>query len=110
MNLMKKSVFLLVVFGMFFVSVTSAHASMVSTSEVLSQTERAQLADMLEREDVKNQLIEMGVDPASALMRIEQMTDEELVQINGKLAELPAGAGISTTDLLLIIILVILLF
>ncbi len=82
---------------------------MVSTSDILLQSERVQLVNMLEREDVQRQLMELGVDPESSLMRVEQMTAEELAQLNGHLSELPAGAGIGTTDLLLIIILIILL-
>ncbi len=82
---------------------------MVSTSDILLQSERVQLVNMLEREDVQRQLMELGVDSESSLMRVEQMTAEELAQINGRLSELPAGAGIGTTDLLLIIILIILL-
>jgi len=109
MFLIKKSLLLLSVLGILLLSITSAQAAMVSTSEVLLQIERAQVVNMLEREDVQQQLIELGVDPESSLMRVEQMTTEELAQLNGHLSELPAGAGIGTTDLLLIIILIILL-
>jgi len=109
MFLIKKSVLLLSILGVLLLSITSAQAAMVSTSDILLQSERVQLINMLEREDVQRQLIELGVDPESSLMRVEQMTIEELAQINGRLSELPAGAGIGTTDLLLIIILIILL-
>jgi len=109
MFLIKKSVLLLSILGVLLLSITSAQAAMVSTSDILLQSERVQLVNMLEREDVQRQLIELGVDPESSLMRVEQMTIEELAQINGRLSELPAGAGIGTTDLLLIIILIILL-
>ena len=109
MFLIKKSVLLLSVLGILFISIASVQAAMVGTSEILLQTERDQLVNMLEREDVQQQLIELGVDPESSLMRVEQMTAEELAQINGHLSELPAGAGIGTTDLLLIIILLLIL-
>jgi hypothetical protein len=110
MCLEKKSVLLLIITGLLFLSLGSAQASMVSTADIVSQKEqRAQLVNMLKREDVKNQLMEMGVDYTSARERVEQMTDKELDELNGKLADLPAGAGVSTTNLLLIIILLILL-
>ena len=109
MFLIKKSVLLLSIFGVLFLSMTSAQAAMVSTSEILLQTERVQLVNMLEREDVQQQLVELGVDLESSLKRVEHMTDEELMQLRGHLSELPAGAGIGTTDLLLIIILLLIL-
>jgi len=84
-------------------------AVMVSTEGAIGKVERAQFVTMLEREDVKQQLIEMGVDPADALERVSQMTDQEVAELNGKIAQLPAGAGVSTVELLLIIILIILI-
>ena len=88
----------------------SAQAAMVSTSEILADSNRAVLLENLERKDVQQQLIEMGVDPQSAIKRVESMSDEEVAEINGQLETLPAGAGrISTVELLLIIIIIILL-
>jgi hypothetical protein len=107
MFLIKKSVLLLSVLGVLFASIASSQAAIVSTSEILIQSERTQLVNMLERKDVQQQLIELGVDPESSLMRVEQMTDEELAQLKGQLGVLPAGIG--TTNLLLIIILLVLL-
>lgn len=109
MFLIKKSVLLLSVLGILFLSIASAQAAMVSTSEILLQSERTQLVNMLEREDVQQQLVELGVDPESSLKRVEHMTAEELALLNGRISELPAGAGIGTTDLLIIIILILLL-
>ena len=86
-----------------------ARADRVGTGEILRQQERTRLSDMLDRGDVKQQLIEMGVDPTFAKARVEQMTDAEIAQLDGKISNLPAGAGIGTTELLLIIIILILL-
>ena len=41
--------------------------------------------------------------------RVEQMTEAEIASLQGKINELPAGAGIGTLELLLIIIILILL-
>ncbi len=109
MTLLKKWGLLTVLVGIFLMPLMPVHAGMVSTDEVFRQQDRAQLADMLEREDVQKQLIEMGVDPVAAKARVQHLTDEEVAQLNGKIAELPAGAGVSTTHLLLIIIILILL-
>lgn len=109
MSLLRKSGLSLGVLGMLLVLMVPAQAEMISTHDALYQRERAQLVEMIQREDVRQQLIEQGVDPASALARVDQMTDEEIAQLDGRVSELPVGAGISTVQLLLIIIIIILL-
>ena len=84
-------------------------AAMVETPEMILQSERVELITMLEREGVQRQLIELGVDHQAALARVNQMTHEEIATLNGKIADLPAGAGISTLDLVLVILLLVLL-
>lgn len=109
MTWFRKSGLLITLLGMLLTSMTAAQAGMVSTHEVLHQRDRAELMHMLEREDVQRQLTDLGVDPGSARARVDQMTDEEIAQLNGRITELPVGAGISTVTLLLIIIIIILL-
>jgi TolA-binding protein len=85
-------------------SVSSSFAAMVPTADL------RQLASSLDRRnDVKAQLIELGVDPVDATKRVNQMTDRQISSLQGEIAKLPTGAGISTTNLLLIIIVLILL-
>lgn len=92
-----------------FMQMSSAQAAMVNNSEVVKHLDRTQIVSMLERKDVQKQLTGMGVDPVAALARVDQMSDQEIAQLNGHLNELKAGAGVSTVQLLLIIILVILI-
>lgn len=87
---------------------TSAQAAMVSTTDALTEINRTELHDALGRNDVQQQLVEMGVDPEIAIQRVDSMTDEEIARVNGQLEALPAGAGINTVELLLIIIILIL--
>ncbi len=108
MSLLKKSGIWLSLLGILFIQ-TSAHAGMVGTSELLLQSERAQLVDMMERKDVQEKLMEMGVDHELSMSRVNQMTDEEIAELSDYFGELPVGAGLSTVDLLIIVILVILL-
>ena len=98
-----------ILLGMLATYLSPAQAAMETTASALGGADRAQLTTMLEREEVQQQLVEMGVDPADALARVDQMTDEEVLQMNEKIAELPAGAGVSTVSLLLIIILILIL-
>ena len=109
MRLSKKWGLVIGLFGMLLISITSVQAGMVGNDIILDQRERSRLVDLLEREDVQQQLVELGVDPVSARERVKQMTDEEVAQLNGRITELPAGGGIGVVELLLIIIIIILL-
>lgn len=77
--------------------VPAAKASMVSTDAVLqSQTiehTRDKLDSLLARDDVRSELVRLGVDPKMAEERINGMTPSELEQFRDNVAELPAGAG-----------------
>ena len=108
MFLRNKLTFQLGLLGMMFL-MSSAHAGLISTDEALKADARTQIVQTLERQDVQQQFISLGVDPASALARVNTMTDTEISQLNGRLADLPAGAGVSTVDLLLIIIIILLI-
>jgi len=109
MLILKKSAVWLSILGLLLIHMATAQAEVVGTAEVLSDSKRTQLVNMLERKDVQQQLIEHGVDPIASLARVNEMTDEELVQLNGHIDELIVGAGVSTVELLLIIILLILI-
>lgn len=108
MSLLKKSGIWLCILGIICMH-TSVHAGMVDTSELLLHSERSQWVDMLEREDVQQKLMEMGIDHELSVSRVNQMTNEEIAQLNDHFSELPVGAGLTTVELLLIIILIIVL-
>ncbi len=93
---------------MLLIHMAAAQAAMTGTAETLSDSRRTQLVNMLERKDVQQQLIARGVDPGASLARVNEMTDAELLQLSGHIDELTAGAGVSTVELLLIIIILIL--
>ena len=87
-----------------------AHAAMVGTVELLTTTpDRTELVNKLQNQEIQQQLIRRGVDPAAAMKRVNQMTEAELASLQGKIDQLPAGAGVSTVELLLIILLIVLL-
>ena len=74
-----------------------AQAKMVTTDQVIEQTslsdDRERVRDFLAREDVRQQMIRLGVDPDEAASRIDSLSDEEIQQIAGRMDELPAGEG-----------------
>lgn len=91
-------------------SMSPAYAAMVPTVQFTAEPERALLvSDMDRRQQVEQQLIALGVTPADAQERVRQMSSQQISSLPKHIADLPAGAAVSTTELLLIVILVILL-
>lgn len=88
-----------------------ANAAIVGTDQIVAETEldaqRAELNELLLRDDVRQQLIDMGVDVEHVQERIDHMTASELAQLDGKMEELPAG-GVLGAVLAVILILILL--
>ena len=74
---------------------TPAHAGLVGTGEVIAQQQgslaRTQVLDALARDDVKAQLVALGVDPADAAARVAALNDEEMQALATRMQDLPAG-------------------
>ena len=89
----------------------SANASVISTSELLSaqqsQQQRAYVLEMLDRQEVQEQLVELGVQPDDAKERVAGMTDDEVQTMAQNLDELPAGSGIVGVLAFVLIVLLI---
>lgn len=75
-----------------------AQAALVGTDQVIQSTEadfeRARLAAMLGREDVRQRMQAMGVDPDEAASRLDGLSDAEVEQVAARLDQMPAGQGI----------------
>ena len=76
----------------------TASAAVVGTRAVMMQVERAdtvaRVQAALDREVVQQQLVAHGVDIDAAKARVAALSDAELRQLDGRLAQLPAGAGL----------------
>lgn len=72
-----------------------ALAGLVETEQVIAEravrTDRARVVDFLLREDVRAQLVRLGVDADEAVARVAALSDAEVQQISGRLDTLPAG-------------------
>ncbi len=75
-----------------------AGAAMVSTDQALAtlsgDADRATVLSFLARGDIRNQMVQMGVDPDEATERVAGLSDEEIQNIAGHIDELPAGEGV----------------
>lgn len=90
-----------------------AQAGIVSTEEVVSEqtlaAEREQLLETLDREEVRAQLEDYGVDAEQAQDRVAAMTDAEVLELQAGLDQAIAGGDGGVTTLLLVLIIIILL-
>lgn len=85
-----------VMLGCFLITSTNvAFARVVGTDQYLSATDRGQqlarVVGLLDREDVRGQLVALGVDPLEAKARVAALSDQELNLMTTKLDQLPAG-------------------
>ncbi|MCP4187858.1 MAG: PA2779 family protein [Gammaproteobacteria bacterium] len=96
--------------SLLWLAMAPAYAAMVTTHEIAAESTPATMMNgNAQRQHVQQQLIELGVEPAIAVDRVNQMSGQQIASLQGQISKLPAGAGVSTTDLLLIIILLVLL-
>lgn len=76
----------------------AAQAALISTDKVVTaeqqQDARAKLNTFLSREDVRNQMQSLGVSPEEAKARVAALSDEEVMQLQGKIDGMPAGEGV----------------
>ena len=96
----RKFIIVLIVFQFFIVSglIPAARASLVPTQTLIAaeaeESTRAQIQAMLSRDDVRTELIRLGVEPDMAGERIAALTPSELQQLQHHMDELPTGAGV----------------
>ncbi len=89
----------------------TASAGMVQTDVIvdhaLAEQGRAKIMALVNRDDVRAQLETRGVTTEQAQARVDALTDDEAMQIAGKLDQLPAGGDILGTAVLIFIVLLV---
>lgn len=95
---LRKTVSLLLVTTMLSLGVSApGYATMLGTDDIIAgdaaQQERDYVKELLQRDEIQNQLISLGVDPLDAEQRVDAMTEQEIQTLVSQLEELPAGAG-----------------
>jgi hypothetical protein len=94
---LRRSVALALAALMFLITgpIDSARAALVTTEQAIAPgvqvNARARVAAFLAREDVRQQMVALGVDPAEAMGRVASLSDAEVQKIAGHLDRLPAG-------------------
>jgi hypothetical protein len=92
---------------MFFTQIAPLQAAMLGNQTLMTEITRADIIASLDQAKVQNLLVSNGVDPQAAKLRIQQMSDDELAQLQRDFQQLPAGAGAAGTIALIFIILLI---
>ena len=109
MKSFKRTLTLILSLSLISLSFGQAQASIVANDQVIHQiqqdNDKTALLQTIHRADVQEQLLSMGVNTSDIESRINQMTQEEIAQLNLQLNELPAGG-----DVLGIIVLVFIVF
>jgi len=86
----------------------TAMAGMIGNTAIMAQseqgTERQALIQQLQRSEVREQLLSMGVQPEAVERRIQQLSETEVAQLNQQIANAPAGSGV--IELLVLVFLV----
>lgn len=96
----------IVSFLMLITFLQSASAGLVGTSSL--QPGYQPYTDVLKtRQDIQNQLVELGVEQQQAEIRIANMSDIQINEVSSRISELPAGADLGGTLLTIFIIFVI---
>jgi hypothetical protein len=88
-------------------------AAMVDNNQLAMQAElqikRDEVRSFMAREDVREAMLGYGVSSADVDARINNLTESELLQIQDRLAQLPAGGdGVLGTVVLVLLILILL--
>jgi len=111
MNKYRRPLSLLLSLLMLLASFGNAQAAIISNSQVMDDIEQANnkaaLLQTIHQVEVQEQLVRMGVSTADIENRINNMTEEEIAQLNQQIDELPAGGDILGIIVLLFIIFVI---
>ena len=74
------------------------HAELIGTQTLIELQERenriARVTRILAQDEVRNQLVKMGVDPADAQARVAVLSNNELELLAHHLDNLPAGGSV----------------
>ncbi|WP_233716859.1 PA2779 family protein [Ketobacter alkanivorans] len=90
----------------------TAQAAMVSTHELVNseaqQMTRTQVLSILDKEEARSTLLNLGVNPAEVEARIDNMSAEELQAFSEQVNTMQAGGGVVGVVVLVFVILIVL--
>jgi len=112
-RLLTKSCVLLLI-GIFAITtavIPAVEAKMIDTTAYMDQqndSARGELASFMAREDVREKLVALGVNPDDAANRIAALNDQEVSQLQNRIHDLPAGSGVLAVLGVVLVVLIVL--
>ena len=101
-------------FGLMCLNVPAVQAGMIGPSTYITQQQQADVAgqrqelqQFLARDDVRAQLIELGVDPAQAQARVDGLSPQEVATVAEQMQQLPAGGSVVGAIVFIFLVLLI---
>jgi len=95
------------------VPIAPARAALISTEDVVRQAnpsnDREKVTAFLKRQDVRQQLVFLGVDVREADARVATLSDQEIAKIAGQIDQMPAGQGVEAILVIALLVLLIIL-
>lgn len=89
-------------------SLGPAHAALETTQRIAeaqrADAARARVEAVLEREEIRDEFVRLGIDPAEASARVAALSDAEVEALDGRIQSLPAGADSFVTVLLIVLV------
>jgi len=111
-SLMKRVMAILVSLSFFTTYSLPAYSGIVTTEQLIQEQleslDKSSLVSMLDREEVRQQLVDRGVDPDYAIQRIAALSDEQINEIKSNIDGLPAGSSVVGILVAVLLVLVIL--
>lgn len=90
------------------VALADAGPGMITTQSVVQEMSRAEtlneMNSLLQREDIQKELLKAGVEPKEISARLASLSEQEMKQLSGQLAEARAGGDILITILIVVLI------
>ena len=108
----KAGIFMLVISFTFTTFPAASYAGLVGTDEIISADTRSrqitEIRNVLARDEVKNQMLELGVNPGYVEERLDALTNAELAKLSAGMQELPAGGdAVAVIGIVFIVLLIL---
>lgn len=94
-----------------FLGLAQAAPALITTQEVATASadqDRSLVVSTLQRQDLQDKFIQLGVNPADVEQRVAALSDEEVSRLADQIRSAPAG-GVSVLGFLLVIFIVLLI-
>ena len=88
-----------------------SHAGMIGTQTLLATEQSGDTLDRIEvilsRQQVRDQMITLGVDPAEVRERLAALTEDELHMLEENLNTLPAGGLLAVIGVVFVVLIIL---